>query len=349
MNGLGIGLIGAGAIGRAHAVTIRNSGLCRLAGIADPSNAGRDFAASIGVPYFADHRDMLAKGGLDGVILATPNDLHLSGALDVIAAGLPAIVEKPVATSVADGLQMAEASEAAHVPVLVGHHRRHNPIVQTAKRMVAEGSLGELTTVSVLGGFAKPPEYFDLAWRRTKGTGGPVLINLIHEIDLIRFVCGEIASVQAITSNARRGNPVEDTAAVLLRLVNGALVTVSISDTVAVPWSWDLASGESPNYPPQPVPVQTHFLCGTLGGLALPTLELWGYAKRPDWFAPIEHHYVAAQKGDPYVEQLRHFCAVIRGEVAPLLTARDASASLRATLAVNTAAETGHVVELVDD
>ena len=82
-----------------------------------------------------------------------------------------------------------------------------------------------------------------MAWRRSRG-GGPILINLIHEIDLIRFVCGEIASVQAFTSNAVRGFEVEDTAAVLLRLTNGALATDSLSDTAVAPWTWDLASGE---------------------------------------------------------------------------------------------------------
>jgi predicted dehydrogenase len=347
MSKLRIGLIGAGAIGRAHAAVINDSAECRLVAVADPSDAGRDYAAGAGVPWFADHRAMLHAGGIDGVIIATPNDLHLSGALDVIAAGLPAIVEKPVATTVAEGLRIADAAEAAHVAVLVGHHRRHNPIIQAARTMVRNGALGRLITVAVLAGFAKPPSYFELAWRKTPGTGGPVLINLIHEIDLIRCLCGEIASVQAITSSVVRGNPVEDTAAVLLHMASGAVATIALSDGVASPWSWDLASGESPNYPVQPARVQTHFLSGTAGSLALPTLEFWGYDGSPDWFAPIARQDVAVQRGSPYVEQLRHFCAVIRGSESPLLTARDATASLRATLAVNTASATGRPVALV--
>ncbi|MFX6226176.1 Gfo/Idh/MocA family oxidoreductase, partial [Acinetobacter baumannii] len=82
--------------------------------------------------------------------------------------------------------------------------------------------------------------YFELDWRRRAG-GGPVLINLIHEIDLIRFVCGEIEAVLAVTSNTVRGFEVEDGAAVILRLVGGALVTVNVSDTAAAPWSWDMS------------------------------------------------------------------------------------------------------------
>ena len=108
--------------------------------------------------------------------------------------------------------------------------------------------------------------------------GGPVLINLIHEIDLVRHLCGEIVSVQALASNAVRGFEVEDTAAVLLRLANGALVTIYAVRRRAAPWNWDLIARESAHYPPQPLRVNSHFICGTEGALTLPQLEYWRYA-----------------------------------------------------------------------
>lgn len=148
------------------------------------------------------------------------------------------------------------------------------------------------TAVAVIGA---------MAWRREAG-GGPVLISLIHEIDLIRDVCGEIASVQAIASNVVRGFAVEDTA--------------------ATPWSWDLASGESPNYPPQPMAVQTHFLSGTEGSLTLPTLDHWRCTSGKSWFAPIMRDSVRFERGDPYSAQLDHLARVVRGKEPPLITAR---------------------------
>ena len=346
MSATRIGLIGAGVIGRTHATTIGADENIILAGLADPTPAGRYFAESLGVAWHADPAAMFAAGGLDGVIVATPNDLHLPIALEAIARGLPVLVEKPIATTVAQGEELAAAAEKAGVPVLVGHHRRHNPIIATARRLIGEGAIGALATASILYAHAKPPEYFNLAWRTQPGTGGPVLINLIHEIDLVRFLCGEIASVQAFTSSARRGFSVEDCAAVILRLTNGGLVTVALSDCAASPWSWDLAVQESPSYPKQPVPVQTHFLCGTKGSLALPTLDLWSYDGRPDWFAPIQRNSVAIARANPYAIQLRHFCDVIAGSDAPLASARDGAETLRATLAVHEAAVTGRVVEL---
>ena len=76
--------------------------------------------------------------------------------------------------------------------------------------------------------------------------------------------------MQALTSNGVRGFEVEDTVAVMIRTVTGVLVTISLSDAVTAPWSWDLAVQESKLYPPQPRPVQTHFISGTEGSLSLP-------------------------------------------------------------------------------
>lgn len=348
MSKVAVAVIGAGAIGRAHVDTIRRSPHCTLAAIAEPAASGKAYADGLGVPWYADHANLLDHVKPDAAIIATPNTTHRDVALACIARNIPSIVEKPVASTVEDAAAIVEASARSGVPILVGHHRRHNPIIKKARAIIGEGALGRLTNASVLYTFYKPPEYFELAWRRQPG-GGPILINLIHEIDLIRHLCGEIATVQALASHAVRGFEVEDTAAVLLRLVGGALVTLSLTDTAAAPWSWDLASGESANFPPQPSPVQTHFLCGTEGSLTLPTLEHWNYSGTKSWSAPISREAVAFNRGDPYMEQLNHLCRVVRREEAPLITAADGMQTLRATLAVHKAAQTGQMVALAQE
>ncbi len=345
MAKMAIGVIGAGVIGRTHCDRIVASDFASLAGIADPSPAGAELARQFGVPHYADHRHLLDSKKCTAVIVATPNDLHLPVALDAIAHGITVLVEKPVTTTVAEGEKLAKVAAAADVPVLVGHHRRYNPIVQRAREAITSGALGRITSATILYTFLKPHSYFDLAWRRRPG-GGPVLINLIHEIDLVRHLLGDIASVQAIGSNAVRGFEVEDTAAVVLRLVAGCLVTISLSDTVAAPWSWDLAMQESALYPPQPVPVNTHFISGLAASLTLPTLEIWSYKGAAGWFAPITRETLAVDRGDPYTIQLRHLCAVARREAVPLITAKDGTETLRATLAVLEAARTGASVTL---
>jgi predicted dehydrogenase len=340
-----VGLIGAGAIGRFHADTIHQSGVCRLVGVSDPTPAGQSLADSAGVPFYADHGALFASAKPQAVIVATPNKTHVSIAIDAIAAGIVPLVEKPIAETAEEGARLADASARAGIPVLVGHHRRHNPVIAAARAAIQQGRLGWLTNVTVLAAFRKHDAYFDVAWRREPG-GGPVLINLIHEIDLVRYVCGEIASVSAVTSNAVRGFAVEDTAAVLLRLTNGALVTISLSDTAAAPWSWDLASGELPVYQPQPKALQTHYLSGTEGSLTLPGLELWVYDGERSWFRPMTLDALPIERASPYVAQLRHLCRVVRREEAPVIDAADATRTLRATLAVGEAARTGRTIEL---
>lgn len=338
-------VIGAGVIGRAHAEAIARSDACRLVAIADPDEAARRVAERLGVPWYADHVAMLDAVRPRAAIVATPNETHRPVALDCIARGIACVVEKPIASTVTDATAVAAAAERAGVPLMVGHHRRHNPVIRRARDLIREGRLGRLTNATVIYTHLKPAGYFDLVWRKQPG-GGPVLINLIHEIDLIRFCCGEIESVQAMTSSAVRGFAVEDTAAVILRLVNGALVTISLSDTAAAPWSWDLASGESPLYPPQDPPVNSHFLSGTEGSLTLPRLEYWRYGEAPGWHAPIRREQVAFTAGDPYEEQIRHLARVVRGDEAPLVSGADGTRTLAATLAVHEAARTGRAVTL---
>ncbi|WP_083897498.1 Gfo/Idh/MocA family protein [Azospirillum sp. B506] len=340
-----LAVIGAGAIGRLHIDVLLKgdaTSIGRLVAIADPAEAARVFAAERGIPWFADHLAMLDEVCPDGAVIATPNAAHAPVALACMARGVAVLVEKPIAETVEAARAIAEASRRTGVPVLVGHHRRHNPVIRAAKAAIADGLIGMPTIATVAATFLKPDSYFTVDWRRQTGEGGPILINLIHEIDLLRFLLGEIDGLQAMRSNAVRGFAVEDTAAVLLRLRNGALATLSLSDATASPRNWDLASGEIPSLARHPV--ETHFLSGTGGSLALPSLEYWSYAGERGWHVPMTRGRLSGEAANPYVNQLRHFVRVIRGEEEPIVGADDATRTLTATLAVHQAADGGPVV-----
>ena len=341
-----IAIVGLGAIGRMHAdVLARREGPARLSAVVEPAEQAKAYAERLGVAWFPDVGTMLARVRPDGAIIATPNLTHLPLAREFMALGVPVLVEKPIAGTIEDAEALTAFSASTGVPVLVGHHRRHNPIIRTARKIVTGGELGRIATVSVTAAFLKPPAYFDVAWRREPG-GGPILINLIHEIDLIRHLYGEIETVQAIGSNAIRGFAVEDTAAAVLRLASGALVTVALSDAAAAPWSWDLSSGELPSYPPQPARAAAHCIAGTEGSLTLPHLEFWRYKGARGWHEPISMDLAVHEDASPYQRQLDHFARVIRAEEKPVIDAADATRTLRATLAVQEAARSGRTVTL---
>ena len=338
---LAIALVGAGLIGRAHLARLDVSAECDCAAICDPTEAAEALAAERGTPWFPSQREMLAAMTPDGAIIATPNALHVPGAIACLEAGVPVLVEKPLAESVAAARRLVEAQARTGVPVLGGHHRRHNPIVKAARKLVQEGGIGRLVAVTSLFLIRKPDDYFDVAWRREAG-GGPILINLIHDIDNLRFICGEIDSVQAMTSNATRGFAVEDTAALIFRFANGALGTATVSDVTPTPWSWELSSGENKAYPQRDG--LCYLIAGSEGSLSLPKLEHWRYEGRQGWWEPLLRESLAVAPVEPLAEQLRHFCAVIRGSETPITDAADAARTLAVVEAVGEAARRGVLI-----
>ena len=107
-----IAVAGAGLIGRRHIEELVKSPHASLASIIDPTPEAGALAAELGVPHYATLERALADDRPDGVILATPNRLHVEGGLTCIAAGVPVIVEKPLAETAAGAKQLVEAAEA---------------------------------------------------------------------------------------------------------------------------------------------------------------------------------------------------------------------------------------------
>jgi predicted dehydrogenase len=338
MRQVKLAVIGAGAIGKRHAELIVEEPTTLLAAIVDPQPSGREVAARLGAKCFSSLAGLLQDDRPDGVIIATPNHLHVAHGLEAIAAGLPAMVEKPIADDAKSGAVLVEAARAADVPLLVGHHRRYNPIVRTAKAVIDSGRLGQIVSIQASVWLMKPDGYFDIPWRREKGAG-PLLINLIHDVDLLRYLCGEVGWAQADASNAVRGNPVEDSAGVLLRFESGALATISISDTIAAPWSWELTSGENACYPQQDA--YCYQIGGTQGSLTIPQLEIWSYTGERSWMAPMRRERLDCRAEDALKLQIRNFRDVIRGQASPLVSGEEGLATLKVLEAIRQAVATG--------
>jgi predicted dehydrogenase len=346
MPGLRLAVIGAGLIGRTHIDRALRSERIELVAIADPDPAAQALARDAGVPFFSDHRSLLQRVRPQAVVVATPNATHAPITLDSLDGGAAVLVEKPIADTLEQAQRICDAQRASGLPVLVGHQRRHNAIVRKAKAIVAAGALRRPISATVMSTWLTPHQYFDTPWRREPG-GGPILINLIHDIDLMRHLFGEIASVQALASNAARGFEVEDTAVAALRIRTGALATVTVSDSAAAPWNYDLASGEAQRFPRQDV--DTHFYCGSDASLSLPRLQLWRY--RADegaraWEDPLTMERAPVHTGCPYVEQLRHFAALVAGDEEAVCPALDGYRTLQAALAVTQAAASAQPVML---
>jgi predicted dehydrogenase len=342
-----IALIGAGVMGRAHLDLIERNPDFEVAGIADPTQAILDKLAPKGYRTFTDHRAMLDAVKPDGALIASPNKFHVPAALDCIERGVATLIEKPVSDSLEGAIDLLRALRTSRVPVLIGHHRRHNPLLKRAADHIAKGGIGNVVAVYGTWLRRKPDEYFEDKWKLQAAMGGGVLlINTIHDVDCLRMLCGDIESVQAMTSSATRGFDVEDTAVVTLRFASGALGTLTISDATVAPWCWEMTSQEDPRF--ATIPETCYTICGTAGSLEVPTLETWTNEPNGGRAAPFIRRRLYHLPADALTEQLAHFAHVIRGEAPPLVSAEDAARTLAATLAIRISASERRVVDVAE-
>ena len=341
-----IGLIGAGLIGRKHIEKVAAHPDFELVGIAD---VARDAvaAANPGVPVFADYREMLDTVKPEAAIIASPNALHAENGMDCASRGVHFIIEKPVTDTVESSVALIAAVRKAGVKTLVGHHRRHHAQVQKTRELIQSGAIGSLVGISGIWATRKPEAYFEAgAWRKQKG-GGVILINLIHEIDFMRFTAGEIVGISAVTSHAQRGFAVEDTAALVLEFASGALGTFLLSDSAVSPWTMEQGLGESPEFPYSGQ--NDYRFVGSKGSLEFPDMTQWmqeGDVR--NWNHPVIGKANYSTRVDPYIEQLSHFRDVIRHGATPIQPVEDGARTLLAASAVSEAAASGQRVDLRD-
>lgn len=326
-------MAGAGLIGRQHIAAIARTPNVTLSAVLDPSVSDTEWSR------VHDLQGLAAQS--DGVILAVPNPLHAPMARELIKFGCPMLIEKPLTGSAAEGADLVATQ--SDVPILVGHHRRYNPLIIKAKQIIESGVLGRLTAVHGQCWLPKPDQYYEADWRQGAGAG-PLFINLIHDVDVLMHLCGRISSVQALESNAVRGAEAEEVSVAILRFASGALGTVNLSDVALGPWSWELTAGENPAYPK--TDESAYLIGGTHGSLSLPNLTVWSQENGPDWWAPIVQTRHPLPLSDPLSAQISHFAEVIAGRAKPLVSAADGLRAVQVIEAIKQAAQTGSSVEI---
>jgi predicted dehydrogenase len=340
-----LAVIGLGMIGKLHAETLHKMDDLDFVAVSDIDAKHRKTAEDLGVHYYPSYQEMIEKEKLEGVVIAVPNELHLPVGKTCAEKGLHLLVEKPIAATLPDADALVEAAKKNGVHLLIGHHRRHNPFIEALRDAVRGGEIGKLVGVNVLWSLYKPADYFKgpFAWRAAKG-GGPILINLIHEIDTLRYICGDIKRLYAEISNGAREFPVPDSVGISLRLENDALATIFLTDTAPGNVGYEANTGENPFF------YQSHKACyhyfGTAGSITFPQLRKLSYPdpKKAGWQYPITEEGIKVDREDPYTRQLRHFGRVIRGRELPVAGGEDARKTLEITLAIQRSAETGQPV-----
>ena len=212
MPNLRAGLLGLGMMGRNHARVLASLDGVDLVGIADPTGGVAD-AAPHGVPIVGSLDDLLALG-IDYAMVSTPTRYHREAALALAAAGVHALIEKPLTTDVESAHEIAEVFAAAGLVGAVGHIERYNPALQQARRRIANGDLGEIYQITTRRQGPFPGRIADV---------GVILDLATHDIDLTAWVAQQpFASVAARTAH-RSGRPHEDLVSITGQLADGTV------------------------------------------------------------------------------------------------------------------------------
>ena len=206
------GLVGVGAMGRNHARVLASLDGVELVGIADP--LGTPDGTLNGVPVVASVEELIALR-LDYAVVACPTALHEEVGLQLAAAGVSALIEKPLAPSIDAGRRLVAAFESAGLVAAVGHIERFNPALQSLRTRLEAGQLGEIYQVVTRRQGPFPHRIADV---------GVVMDLATHDIDLTAWVTGQqYTSVSAHTVN-RSGRPHEDMVIAIGQLNNGSIV-----------------------------------------------------------------------------------------------------------------------------
>ena len=239
---LRVGIVGAGLIAPIHAAGFQEvPDLAEVVAVCDTNReSAENLATMFKASVYADYRALIADPRVDLVDMLLPHHLHHEAALAVIAAGKGLLLEKPVAVTYAQSLEICEAAKKAGVPFGIAENTRFIQAYIEAEKVIRAGKLGEVTLVRT---FLPANERVRLSsddfWGKKAACGGGALIDSgPHTFYLLKWLFGEVQELTAFTSQLYHVNSeVEDNADVRGRLACGADFLSSFSFTVEIPHS----------------------------------------------------------------------------------------------------------------
>jgi predicted dehydrogenase len=244
---LRFGLVGCGEIAAESASALRAAANTQIVFAVDPNaELARDIATRSGAKHATELGALLECRDVDAVLISTPHHLHAPLAIECLRAGKHVIVEKPMATSVAECDQMIAAATAAGRHLSVCYCTRFDARVQKAKELLDEGVIGEVLSTHVVWAQHRSKDYWRKGltgrsegdWRAHKRTagGGVLIMNACHLLDMMMWMLGRrVVDVVARTATLAQPVEVEDTVSLTYTYEGGALGTLSASTAHAGP------------------------------------------------------------------------------------------------------------------
>ena len=335
-----IGIVGCGRISKNHFGSLeKHVDDLELAAICDTdSNALEQHQLQYGVNAYTELAEMLRREQLDVVSLCTPSGVHAAQTIMSAKSGVHVVTEKPMATRWDDGLRMVKACDEAGVRLFVVKQNRRNATLQLLKRAITEKRFGRIYMVNINVFWSRPQSYYDMGkWRGTwEFDGGALMNQASHYIDLIDWLIGPVASVQAMIGTLARDIEVEDTGVMNIRWRNGALGSVNVT-MLCYPKNYEgsiTILGEK----------------GTVrvGGLAVNEIQHWEFDEQKPYDEDIKsaNYQTMSVYGFGHPLYYKNVIDVLRGQAETETDGREGLKSLELLIAAYLSARDGKTVNL---
>jgi len=335
-----IAVVGCGRISKNHFGAIERHAIdLELVGVCDiDAERARQHGEQYKVPSFRELRSMLEEVKPDVLAVCTPSGLHPEQTALAARMGVNVITEKPMATRWQEGLRMVRACDEAGVRLFVVKQNRRNTTLQMLKRAVEERRFGRIFMVNINVFWTRPQDYYDSAkWRGTwELDGGAFMNQASHYVDLIDWLIGPVADVQAMTATLDRDIEVEDTGVLNIRWRSGALGSMSVT-MLTYPKNYEgsiTIIGEK----------------GTVrvGGVAVNDIQTWDFADSRDYDAHIAdaNYETTSVYGFGHPLFYKNVVDALHGEAEAETDGREGLKSLEVLIAAYRSARDGRTVSL---
>jgi predicted dehydrogenase len=311
----GIAIVGTGMWAPRLADAATRAGLELVTCFSRDEGRRAEFAQRFGCEAAASLEDAIGHPGVEGVLLATPNDVHEGQALACAERGRHVFVEKPIADSVEAAERMRRTCSEAGVTLMVGHAFRRLGAARRVKELLDQGALGRVVLAEAnlsLPGALRPE-----AWRahRERNPGGPIMQLGIHHVDTLSYWLGPVARASGRFARLHTPADIDDVGVVTLEFESGALA--SLTGSYVSPKTFSLR------------------LFGTEGVLDYRTdFSVWPDARALDGVTTLtlDGERLSFEARDMLAEELGEFGRCIRGEAEPETGADEGIAALAAVL-----------------
>ncbi|MDE2859153.1 MAG: Gfo/Idh/MocA family oxidoreductase [Chloroflexota bacterium] len=319
-----LGVLGAGIIARSFMEAAPDVPGLEVAVICDVVEASaRALATPYGIAWQRDYRAVLADEAIDAVYIALPHHLHEEAAVASARAGKHILLEKPMANSLEEADRILEAQKQSGVKLMLGFTHRFHAELETAKRLIDAGELGQVTlALDIMTTGGQIPGWF---WQKEQAGGGVLHVNGAHSFDRLRWLVGsEVVEVFAYAETYDARKTVEDSTVVAIRFENGAMGSTIHNWVVdfALPFKCDLD------------------LYGSAGAIRIDT---WNALE----FSNARHTWTQRrERDDMFQKEISEFVGAILEDRDPCVTGEDGRRSLACVAAAYESARTGKPVRI---